>query len=151
MQGNTYRRNKHAHKSFDWKCLYLLKATQRNWNMQVAGITNCLYFNATATFKYYWLRNMMYLWRCILDNCPEIILRHIFSLKNLDKAWRDVVSPPPAWNLLAQGWSFLLIRSATPTAGTCRATHVLTFLLDQRLFGGNQVPSPFLHNWVSQQ
>jgi hypothetical protein len=36
----------------------------------------------------------------------------------------DVVSPPPAWNLLAQGWSFLLIRSATPTAGTCGATHV---------------------------
>jgi hypothetical protein len=35
-----------------------------------------------------------------------------------------VVSPPPAWNLLAQGWSFLLIRAATPTAGTWGATHV---------------------------
>jgi hypothetical protein len=30
-----------------------------------------------------------------------------------------VASPPPAWNLLAQGWSFPLNHSATPTAGTC--------------------------------
>jgi hypothetical protein len=30
-----------------------------------------------------------------------------------------VVSPPPAWNLLAQGWSFPLNRSAMTTAGTC--------------------------------
>jgi hypothetical protein len=56
-----------------------------------------------------------------------------------------VVSPPLAWNLLARGGascSFVLPRPLLEPA----EPHRCTFLLDQRLFGGNRVPSPFLHN-----
>jgi hypothetical protein len=62
-----------------------------------------------------------------------------------------VVSPPPAWNLLAQGWSFPLNHSATPTAGTCRFAvqshtcgpiHVVTLLLDSKIIWQETGPSP---------
>jgi hypothetical protein len=59
-----------------------------------------------------------------------------------------VVSPPPAWNLLAQGWSFLLIRSATPTAGPCcfavwshTCAHPATGLQDYLVGIGSPPPS----------
>jgi hypothetical protein len=58
-------------------------------------------------------------------SCSSINSRTFSSLSKEKSSWRSyVVSPPPAWNLLAQGWSFLLIHSAMPTAGTCGATHV---------------------------
>jgi hypothetical protein len=65
-----------------------------------------------------------------------------------------VVSPPPAWNLLAQGWSFPLNCSATPTAGTCCFAvwshthgHPATGLQDYLVGIGS---FPVLHNWMSE-
>jgi hypothetical protein len=57
---------------------------------------------------------------CFRYSDAHISNRNMKISGSLKTAWSTVVSPPPAWNLLALGWSFLLIRSATSTAGTCR-------------------------------
>jgi hypothetical protein len=56
-----------------------------------------------------------------------------------------VVSPLPAWNLLARGGASCSFVLPHPLLEP-EEPHTCTFLLDPRLFGGNRVPSLFLHN-----